>query len=104
MAQFDVFENHNVGTRERIPYLLDVQADLLDGLATRVVVPLVAAAAMGESPAILNPRFTINRQGVVMSTAELAGIPGELLKERVYSLKEKREEILAALKFLFAGL
>ncbi len=103
MAQFDVYENPNAGTREQIPYLLDVQADLLEGLATRAVVPLVAASAMGEGTLILNPRFNVKRLAVVMSTAELAGVPANLLTERVYSLKEKRKEIVAALQFLFAG-
>lgn len=103
MAQFDVYENPNAETRAQIPYLLDVQADLLAGLATRVVVPLLAVSAMEKGTTNLNPRFNINRKGVVMSTAELAGIPAALLTERVYSLKEKREEIVAALQFLVAG-
>lgn len=47
MAQFDVFENPNKATNQAIPYLLDVQADLLDSLSTRVVVPFLAASAMG---------------------------------------------------------
>ena len=41
MAQFDVYRNTNSATRKSIPYVLDVQTDLLDTLATRVVVPLV---------------------------------------------------------------
>ena len=44
MAQFDVYRNSSLDTRERIPYLLDIQHDLLSGLATRVVVPLVIGA------------------------------------------------------------
>ncbi|MGH8711698.1 MAG: CcdB family protein, partial [Burkholderiales bacterium] len=40
MAQFDVYRNANPATRARIPYLLDVQSDLLEPLTTRVVVPL----------------------------------------------------------------
>ena len=43
MAQFDVYLNPNAATRKIIPYLLDVQADLLDTLSTRVVVPLILA-------------------------------------------------------------
>lgn len=103
MARFDVYENPNIETRPQIPYLLDVQADLLEGLATRVVVPLVSASVMTAGPPHLNPRFNIKRESVVMSTAELAGVPAELLKERVYSLKDKREQIIAALQFLFEG-
>jgi len=40
MAQFDVYRNAHPATRARVPYLLDVQSDLLETLATRVVVPL----------------------------------------------------------------
>jgi toxin CcdB len=55
MAQFDVYENRNKQTHPSIPYLLDVQAGLLDTLATRVVVPLVTASTMGK------PGFWVSR-------------------------------------------
>ena len=103
MAQFDVHENTNHKTRKAIPYLLIVQADVLDELATRVVVPLFAAAIMSKSAQHLNPAFTINRTRVVMSTAELAGIPAQALGKKVASLKEQRNEIIAALDFLITG-
>jgi toxin CcdB len=45
MAQFDVYLNPNPVTHKVISYLLDVQADLLDTLTIRVVVPLVLAKA-----------------------------------------------------------
>lgn len=37
MAQFDVYENGNMETSELYPYLLDVQADILGELPTRIV-------------------------------------------------------------------
>ncbi len=40
MAQFDVYANPNPDSQQQIPYLVDIQADLLDHLATRVVAPL----------------------------------------------------------------
>lgn len=103
MAQFDVYENLNPATQETIPYLLDVQADLLNGLNTRVVVPLWTAAAMGKAAKHLNPRFEIEQTPVVMSTAELAGVPRRIMGRKVWSLKEQRGEIIAALDFLFTG-
>jgi toxin CcdB len=103
MAQFDVYENPNPETNQSIPFLLDVQADLLDTLATRVVVPLIAVSAMGKAANHLNPQFTINRTSVVMSTAELAGVNVHILGRNVCSLKEMRNEIIAALDFLFTG-
>ena len=103
MAQFDVYENPNPETNQSIPYLLDVQADLFDNLTTRVVVPLIAVSAMGKAAKHLNPQFKINRTSVVMSTAELAGVNLKILGQKVCSLKEMRNEIIAALDFLFTG-
>ncbi len=104
MAQFDVYLNPNPDTRKSIPYLLDVQADLLDTLATRVVAPLILAEEMGLAAKYLNPQFKIKGVAVVMSTAELAGIPNRLLGDKVASLKSKRDEIIAALDLLFTGI
>lgn len=104
MAQFDVYLNPNAATRKSIPYLLDVQADLLDTLATRVVVPLVLAEEMGLAAKHLNPQFKIKGVAVVMSTAELAGVPNRSLGDKVTTLKSKRDEIIAALDILFTGI
>jgi toxin CcdB len=76
---------------------------LLENLATRVVVPLITASAMGTAVKHLNPQFGIRRATVVMSTAELAGVPFRILGEKVGSLKDRRDEIIAALDFLFTG-
>jgi toxin CcdB len=103
MAQFDVYENANPETKQTIPYLLDVQTELLGNLSTRAVVPLITASAMGKAAKYLNPQFKINKTAVVMSTAELAGVTVHILGEKVCSLKEQRNEIIAALDFLFTG-
>ena len=103
MAQFDVYENPNEEANQTVPYLLDLQADLLDNLATRVVAPLVAAALVGRAVNHLNPRFKVKDSVVFMSTAELAGVPTSVLGEKIGSLKEQRSEIIAALDFLFTG-
>jgi toxin CcdB len=104
MAQFDVYINPNQATRKTIPYLLDLQADLLGALATHVVVPLVLAEEMKLSVNQLNPQFKIKGVTVVMSTAELAGVPIRAYGEKVMSLKNKRDEIIAALDLLFTGI
>ncbi|MDO8812536.1 MAG: CcdB family protein [Gallionella sp.] len=104
MAQFDVYLNPNAATRKDIPYLLDVQSDLLDTLATRVVVPLVFAEEMGIAAKHLNPKFKIKGTVVVMSTAELAGISNRSLGNKIASLMNKRDEIIAALDLLFTGI
>ena len=103
MAQFDIYQNPNAEKNQSVPYLLDVQADLLDNLATRVVVPLISASAVGKPIKYLNPKFQIQDLTVFMSTAELAGVPVRALGKKVGSIKEQRNEIIAALDFLFIG-
>lgn len=104
MAQFDVYRNPNPNTNRVVPYLLDVQTDLLDRLATHVVVPLVMATELGKPAEHLNPQFEIEGRIVVLSTAEIAGIPKQSLGDLVLSLPRKRDEIITALDFLFTGI
>jgi len=103
MAQFDVYENPSKATREEIPYLIDLQSDLLDDLATRVVAPLIKTATIGKPILHLNPRFEIKGVAVFLSTAELAGVPKSALGRKVGSLKEQRGVIVAAIDFLITG-
>ena len=103
MSQFDVYTNPNPETKQAIPYLLDVQADFLSNLTTRVVIPLYSVSAMGKAAKYLNPKFSIKQTFVMMSTAELAGVTQNSLGNKVCSLKEHRNEIIAALDFLITG-
>lgn len=103
MAQFDVYLNPNPATNKAIPYYLNVQADLLDSMNTRIIVPLVRADETGKSVKGLHLKFKVKGEAVVMSTAELAGLPMRALGEKVASLKSKRDEIIAALDLVFTG-
>lgn len=103
MAQFDVYRNLNSVTSDAIPYLLDVQSDLIDVLRTRVVVPLECCSSFQPTER-LSPMFTIEGCQVAMSTPELAGVHQNLLGEYVCSLSSDRQDILAALDLLFSGI
>ena len=105
MAQFDVYRNSNSATRARIPYLLDVQAQLLEALATRIVVPLAKPEILGGKPAErLNPQFEVEGRKVVMLTPELAGVSRKSLGEVVGDLAAERDKIIAALDLAFTGI
>jgi len=103
MARFDVRENAHRETRAAVPFLLEVQADLLSGLATRLVVPLVPAAKFGPAATRLNPSFRIGNKHYVLDTAAMAGVPARALGEKLTSLKAHADEILAAIDFLLSG-
>lgn len=98
MARFDVYRNPDGGA-----WLLDVQADLLRHMNTRVVVPLMALPEAPKPAGTLNPVFEIENAQVAMVTQYLAAIPASLLKQPVCTLEARRVEITAALDLLFQG-
>ena len=105
MAQFDVYRNAGPATRARIPYLLDVQSELLDRLATRIVVPLCKPDVLSGKPAErLSPAFEVEGRKVLMLTPELAGVPRKSLGERIANLAHERRAIIGALDIAFTGI
>jgi toxin CcdB len=101
MAQFDVFRNPRGGA---YPLLLDVQADLLERLATRVVVPLMTVKRFGAKPITrLNPTVTVRGIEYVLVFQELASVPSSAIGERVASLANRRVDLIRAIDLLFTG-
>ena len=97
MARFDVYP----GARGK-GYLLDCQADILDELSTRVVVPLVPVGGLPKATR-LNPMFSISGQNYVMSTQLIFAIPAERLSPTVGNLKDEHPIIMNALDMLLTG-
>jgi toxin CcdB len=105
MSQFDVYRNANPASRARIPYLLDVQSDLLEPLSTRIVVPLCRPELLSGKPAErLNPAFEVEGRKLLMLTPEIAGVSRKALGERVGSLAAERTAIVAALDLAITGI
>ncbi|MBI5329346.1 MAG: CcdB family protein [Betaproteobacteria bacterium] len=105
MAQFTAYQNVNPATKTAIPYLLNVQNDLIEDLGTRVVVPLYPAAAMqGKTLKTLTPMVEIEGKSYAMMTPQLAGVPRKSLGAAVADLSSQRHEIIAALDLLITGI
>ena len=104
MARFDVRANLNSASRSRVPYLLELQADMLSALDTCLVAPLVPAAAFGPAAMRLNPAFRIGNRKFVLDTALMAGVPRKLLGERVATLADRSVDIVGAVDFLVSGI
>jgi len=104
MARFDVFPNSGPHAGD-VPYLLDVQSDLLQGLETRVVVPLRRRDRFptNQIPNRLTPMFELEGALCLMETPKLAAVPLCLLKTPVVSLADSQAAITGALDFLFQG-
>lgn len=103
MARFDVYANPDASERALIPFLLDVQNDYIQGLQTRVVVPLWDGDALSPRAADLNPEFEVGGQRVAMDTPALGAIPVALLTQTVGNLVSQQIAIQNALDTLFGG-
>lgn len=105
MPQFIVYRNKNPATKSRIPYLLDVQSNLLSELDTRVVIPLyVSTALKGKMLTTLTPTFEIEGKEYVLMTPQLAGISRKELGAEVAEFSTHRDAIITALDFLITGI
>jgi toxin CcdB len=98
MARYDVFPNP-LGNG----YLLDVQADLLEDLSTRVVVPLLLNTDKVKVVRKLNPTFAIDGKQYVMFTHLIGTIPMARLPEPRMNLLARHDQIVGALDMLFQG-
>ncbi len=98
MARFSVY---------RVPegdgYLLDVQADIMRHLNTRVVVPLMPLGGAPKPARILNPLFVFNEIEHSMVTQFMAAVPTSVLKREIANVADRRDVIVDALDLLSRG-
>ena len=98
MARFGVYRDP-----DGQGFLLDVQADMMSHLNTRVVVPLLPEAKAPKPAKGLNPSFMIGHNTVVMVTQFLAAVPISTLKEQVATLDNHHITIVDAIDLLMQG-
>ncbi len=97
MARYDVYTHPGGG------YVLDVQAELLGELKTRIVIPLIINAAAPIPAKRLNPIFEIEGEKYALVTQFVSAIPVSLLKNPVTNLSASHDEIVSALDMTFHG-
>lgn len=98
MAQFDVY----AGVGRTKDHVVELQSDLLDRLAVRVVTPMVpvdrATIISGLTPLV---RF--KGADYLLLTYQLASVPVRELQRPVGSLSADQDAIKRALDILFLG-
>jgi toxin CcdB len=105
MPQYSLYRNRNSATRARFPLLLDIQSDLLDPLATRVVAPLSPlSATRSRVMQTLMPVLHFEGKDYAMVTPQLSGITVHELGPIVGDLSIDRDWIIAALDMLITGI
>ena len=101
MAQFDVYRFAS----KVAPLVVDIQADVLEDLASRVVVPLAPVRKAGnEELPKLKPRIMVEGKDYILMTTVLAALPRTRLGAHVANIEAtRRDDITSAVDFLLFG-
>jgi len=101
-SQFDVVANPDTAEAGRWPYLVVLQSDLISGLSSTVVAPLVPRANMIGAWR-LNPILIVDGREFWLATHELFAVDRRMLRQTIASLSDQRDAIMSAIDFVFVG-
>jgi toxin CcdB len=105
MPQFDYYANTDKETNNTYPFIVDVQDALLDGLNSRVVIPLTPLSNLEKPyPNNLCPEITIEGKKYSLFTHQMASVSTRTLSKCEGSLAYIRAEIISAIDFLITGI
>jgi toxin CcdB len=101
MPRFDVYELEG----RFAPLVVDVQADLLSGLGTRVVVPLTVPSETSDLPLRrLKPLIDIGGVAYLFQAPDIGAMLAKDLRNPIANVEARhRDDITRALDFLFQG-
>jgi toxin CcdB len=103
VKQFDIVPNPFPRSRERQPYLVALQSDILTrNLDTLVVAPLEPASSSTFADR-LNPQVEIDGNAFVLITQEIVTVRKSVLGKPHASIAAERDKIISALDMLFTG-
>jgi len=103
MAQFDVYVNPSESASKGIPYVVVMQSDLLESLATRMTIPLASIQFASKAPEKLCPTVLINGQRLRALAHYAAPLPSKNLKKVVSNLSRSSDALIGAMDAVFAG-
>lgn len=104
MEQFDIFTNNNKKSKNSVPYLINLQSDSMDLLATRIVAPIrETSTCSDEILTKIHIPVLIKGTEHTIFTSELASIPLNLLGKKVENAAYLRKECTDAIDLLFTG-
>lgn len=104
MSQFDVYRNPSPHQREAMPFVVNIQSDLLDGLATRLAMPLAVPGLVPASiPLNLCPRVDFEGQRFHLLAQLAAPFRTRDLGKSLGALEGCASDIAAALDAVISG-
>lgn len=104
MAQYDVYANPSASAANGIPFVVVIQSDLLDSLATRLSVPLAVPGVAVKAPTALCPVITVKGQRLHALAHYSAPLPAKLLKRAVANVAAQADALVLALDAVLSGI
>lgn len=103
MAQYDVFPNPSHTAAEGIPYVVVIQSDLLDALATRMTMPLALHDAATKAPTVLCPVIVVKGRRLHALAHYAAPLPAKLLRRPVDNVAAQGSALVSAMDAVLSG-
>lgn len=103
MAQYDVFANPSSSAATGIPYVVAIQSDLLDALATRLTMPLAVLEFAGKVPTSLCPIIMVKGQRLHALAHYAAPLPAKLLRRPVDNVAAQASALVSAMDAVLSG-
>jgi len=103
VSQYDVFENPIPRAKDAFPFVTILQSELADTGRDRMVAPLVARARIPGVSGRLTPIVKVSGVEHVLLVPRMAPVGIADLRSVKDQLGSYRNEIVAALDFLFLG-
>lgn len=104
MAQYDVYPNPSQSAASGIPYVVVVQSDLLDALATRLTMPLCEFDAAAKVPTALCPVIVVKGQRLHALTHYAAPLPARALRRPVDNVAAQSSALVSAIDTVLSGI
>ena len=104
MAQYDVFDNPSRSAADGIPYVVVIQSDLLDALATRLTMPLADVDAATKVPTALCPVIVVKGRRLHALAHYAAPLPAKALRRPVENVAMQASALVSALDAVLSGI
>jgi toxin CcdB len=104
VAQYDVFPNPSRSAVDGIPYVVVIQSDLLDGLSTRLTVPLAELNFAGKVPTALCPVISVKGQRLHALMHYAAPLPAKWLRRPVDNVAGQANALVSAMDAVLSGI
>ena len=104
MAQYDVFTNPSSRSADGIPYVVVIQSDLLDALATRLTMPLAVFSSGTKVPTALCPVIMVKGKRLHALAHYAAPLPAKDLRQPVGNVATQASALVTAMDAVLSGI